>query len=154
MQTLKGFEQHSFASLTERLDYLVSRQTLTNWVGNGTLCPTQITRQKKNTHLLFPTAKLNALHKLLKKAQIVHASKISGNSRYTLAQRLACGRRNAELIFHGNKERKKNGLREYPEPNPAMNPEDAVGRRSLTYNPKKDKNLVTIFGGFGKWKTN
>lgn len=153
MQTLKGFEQHSFSSLAARLDYLVSRQTLSNWVDNGTLRPAKITRQPKNTHLLFSTSKLNQLHKLLKKAQIVHAAKISSPGRSTLAQRLACGRRNAELLFHGNKERRKNGLEEYREPSPAMNPDDAIGRRHLTFNPKHDKNLIRIFGGFGKWKT-
>jgi len=153
MQTLKGFEQHSYSSLAERLGYLVSRQTLTNWINNGTLRPSQSTRQSHNTHLLFSTAKLNALHKLLKKAQIVHAAKIQGSSRYTLAQRLATGRRNAEAIARSNKRRRKGGLGEYPEPNPAMNPNDAVGRTNLTYDPSRDKNLIRIFGGFGKWKT-
>jgi len=153
MQTLKGLEQHSFSSLAERLDYLVSRQTLSNWVDNGTLRPAQITRQPKNTHLLFSTAKLNALHKLLKKAQIVHAAKIQGSSRCTLAQRLATGRRNAKACHEINKWRRHLGRKELSEPNPAMNPEDAIGRMSLTYDPTRDKNLIRIFGGFGKWKT-
>ncbi|NDE18057.1 hypothetical protein EBZ80_24370 [bacterium] len=153
MQTLKGFEQHSYSSLTERLGYLISRQTLTNWINNGTLRPAQVTRQSHNTHLLFSTAKLNALHKLLKKAQIVHAAKIQGNSRFTLAQRLATGRRNAKACHDNNELRRHLGRKELSELNPAMNPDDAIGRMSLTYDPTRDKNLIRIFGGFGKWKT-
>lgn len=153
MQTLKGFEQHSFSSLAARLDYLVSRQTLSNWVENGTLRPAKITRQPKNTHLLFSTAKLKQLHKLLKKAQIIHAARLPAESRQTLAQRLATGKKNAAAWAKSNEERRRRGKTESREPNPAMNPEDAVGRMHLTYDQNQNKNLIRIFGGFGNWKT-
>jgi len=153
MQTLKGFEQHSCNSLAKRLDFLVSRQTLTEWIATGTIRPAQITKQNHNTHLLFSTAKLNQLHRLLKKAQIYHASKIPPGSRQTLAQRLATGRRNAEAVALGIEKRRKAGKYAGRGPDPAMNPDDAVGRTHLTFDPRQDKNLIRIFGGFGKWKT-
>lgn len=152
MKTLNGFEQHSFSSLADRLGNLVSRTTIRDWVLNGTLTPTQITRQHRTSHILFPTAKLNALHKLLQKAQAYHASKVKGETRFTLAQRLDVGRRNAEAAAKANKVRRLAGKREVYQPEPAKNSDDAIGRMKLTYDPIKDKNLVTIFGGFGNWK--
>lgn len=153
MQTLKGLEQHSFSSLAERLDYLVSRQTLSNWVENGTLRPAKITRNPKNTHMLFSTTKLNQLHKILKKAQILQAAKIPFSTRQTFAQRLETGRRNAASVGRLIEKRRLEGKPHGAGPNPAMNPGDAVGQTYLTFDPKKDKNLVRVFGGFGKWKT-
>lgn len=152
MKTLNGFEQHSFSSLADRLGNLVGRTTIRDWILNGTLTPTQITRQHRTSHILFPTAKLNALHKLLLKAQAHHAAKVKTGTRFTLAQRLVVGRRNAEAAAKTNKIRRLSGKPEVYQPEPAMNPEDAIGRVSLTYDPKKDKNLVRIFGGFGNWK--
>lgn len=153
MKTLNGFEQHSFSSLAERLGNLVSRTTIRDWVLNGTLTASQITRQKRNSHLLFPTAKLNALHKLLQKAQAYHAARAKTGTRFTMAQRLDVGRRNAAAVAKANKIRRLAGKPEIRQPEPAMNSDDAIGRVSLTYDPKKDKNLIRIFGGFGKWKT-
>lgn len=152
MQTLKGFEQHSFSSLASRLDYLVSRQTLSNWVENGTLRPAKITRNAKNTHLLFSTSKLNQLHRLLKKSQIFHAAKLPCSGRQSLAQRLEAGRRNAAIVGRLIEKRRLEGKPHGRAPNPATNPDDAVGRIHLTFDPKADKNLIRVFGGYGCWK--
>jgi len=153
MQQLKGFEQHSYNSLAKRFDYLVSRQTLTEWIAKGVIRPAQITSENRNTHLLFSTKKLNAIHHLMKKAQIYHAMKVPPSNRQTFAQRLATGRRHAEAVALGIEKRRKAGQPHGRGPDPALNPDDAVGRTHLTFDPKQDKNLIRIFGGFGKWKT-
>jgi len=153
MQTLKGYEQHSYSSLAERLDYLISRQTLTEWIQRGIIRPAQITRQKKNTHLLFHKNKLDQLYKLLREAQEEHASKIKGLKHVTLQQRVESGQRNSERIVRANERNRREGKPEQREPDPATNPRDAVGMTSLTLNPSLAKNYVRVFGGFGKWKT-
>lgn len=144
---------HSFSSLAERLEHLVSRQTLSTWVQDGVLQPAKITRQNKNTHLLFPAGKLNQLHRLLQQSQILHAETIPLGKNHKLADRIATGKNNARAAAQLNERRRQMGRPEVPEPNPATNADDAIGRVRLTFDPSKNKNHVRIFGGFGKWKT-
>jgi len=151
MQKLKGLEQHSYNSLAKRLGHYVSRQTLKTWIDSGTIRPALQRTSSRNSHLLFPTAKLNQLRDLLKQAHEERLGR-SGESAARVARMrqnaLASARQRAEE----NERREARGRQPLPGLEPAMNDDDARGLTRLTLTDAKIEGIQRIFSGYGLYR--
>lgn len=145
-------EAHSITSLALRLKLLVSRATLRDWVKIGKLRPEAI-QAKSSRYLIFSTPKLNHVLTLLEQGYEERVGRLAKDSTEAVKFRNNA-QRNALEKLKFNKERAKRGQGALREPSPALNDNDARGLTSLTVDPSIDKNRITIFGGFGAWKTN
>jgi len=136
MKTLKNIEAHSLNSLAKRLGGYVSRQTLKTWIDSGTIRPVLQNSSSRNSHLLFPTGKLNALREVLKQAHEQRLKK-SGAS----PERIAIMRRNslaaASHRAEENEKRKAAGKAQLPDLEPAMDDDAAQGVTRMTVAKEK-----------------
>ena len=147
MKTMKDHEMHTFNSLVPRLNYRLSRQTLAAWVRDGVIIPSLISEFNRNKHLLFPTKKLDQLQALLDKAHDERVKKIASNRKQAGIMKIT-GIQNAKAVHEANNRRRQLGREELPEPNPAANDDDAIGRRKLFFAPQVQK----LFSGYGLYR--
>jgi len=145
-------EAHSITSLALRLKLLVSRATLRDWVKTGKLRPEAI-QAKASRYLIFSTPKLNHVLTLLEQGYEERVGRLAKDSAEAVRFRKNADEMALHKIRH-NQARAKRGQRPLPESSPAMDYNDCRGATSLTHDPRKNKNFITVFGGFVAWKTN
>jgi hypothetical protein len=141
-------EAHSLTSLAHRLKFLVSRATLRDWVKAGHLRPEAV-QSKSSRYLIFTTRKIDGLLSSLEHSFEERITRLARDSQEAVKFRQNAERHALAQIRH-NSYRGKAVVRE---PSPALDDDDARGLTRLTLNPSQDKNSVTVFGGFGAWKT-
>jgi hypothetical protein len=146
MQKFKDYELHTFSSLKARLYNLLSRPTLTSWIERGIIRPDKIVRKPNSTHLLFHKKKLEALLVLLLKGQ-VRQSEAAVQDRAHAARLREIGRSNAAATARANAYRRRHGQPEIPEGDPALDPDAAIGRTRLIFDPERHGQAQRIFSG-------
>lgn len=147
-----NLEAHSITSLALRLKLLVSRATLRDWIKTGKLLPEGI-QAKQSRYLIFSTKKLNQILGLLEQGYEERVGRLAKNSAEAVRFRSHADQMALHKIRH-NQARAKRGQKPLPESSPALDDNDCRGATSLTHDLRKDKDFITVFGGFGAWKTN
>lgn len=147
MKDLKGFEQHSYNSLSQRLNYLVSRTTLTHWIEQGVIKPSLVTKKNRSTHLLFPTKKLDQLLGLLERARDERLERLEPDPKRRAGMRQT-GFLNAKKTYELNRLRRQRGKAEVRQPQPALSDDDASGRMRMT----NAKQVQRLFSGYGLYR--
>lgn len=129
------FEAHDYSSLSRRLRCMISRTTLRSWVRDSVIRPARTITGGKSKHLIFSAGKLDQLLELLEEAYRERLGRVAKNER-ELRQHRAAATANALRVLEQNEKRDRLGLPILPEPNPALDEADAVGRVSLVNHEK------------------
>ena len=140
----KGLEPHTLTSLARRLHARVSRNTLRNWIREGTIRPHSIAGKL----LIFPSRKLDQLSELLEEAHTERLKRLCKSDQEARRSK-AAAEANALRLMAENDKRILTGKKPLREPNPAMNDNDARGMIHL----KTDhENVKKLFSGYGLYR--